>query len=109
MSTFMQLTPGVHPAGIALDPGLGFGKSVEQNLALIQGTGVIAALGYPVVSGLSRKSFVGRLSLGRDSTPAERLEGTLSLSLTHLAAGASIFRVHDVAAHRGRLATPGVR
>jgi dihydropteroate synthase len=60
---------GVARASIAIDPGLGFGKSVEQNLALIDGTPRLAALGYAVVSGLSRKSFVGRMALVRDSRP----------------------------------------
>lgn len=95
---------GVPPGGIIIDPGLGFGKSVEQNLALIDGTPRLAALGYPVLSALSRKSFVGRVSLGRDSTPDERLPGTLALSLRHVRAGASLLRVHDVAAHAAALA-----
>lgn len=95
---------GVPRDAIVVDPGLGFGKSVEQNIALILGTGRIAALGYPVMSGVSRKSFAGRVMLGRDSTPAERLEPTLTLSAMHLAAGAMLFRVHDVAAHARVLA-----
>lgn len=91
---------GVHPDQIVVDPGLGFGKSVEDNLRLIDGAGRMeASLGRPVMSGLSRKSFVGRVSLGRDSTPAERLEGTLALSVLHLLRGARIFRVHDVEPH----------
>lgn len=100
---------GVPADAIVLDPGLGFGKSVEQNLALIRGTPSLAALGYPVLSGLSRKSFVGRVSLGRDSQPGERLAGTLALSVVHLLHGARIFRVHDVAEHAQALnaACPG--
>jgi dihydropteroate synthase len=82
-----------------LDPGLGFGKTVEQNLELIRRTPEIADLGYPILSGLSRKIFVGRLHLQRDSTPEERLPGTLALSRQHLARGASILRVHDVPEH----------
>jgi dihydropteroate synthase len=93
------IAAGVPRDGIALDPGLGFGKTVDQNLELIRRTGEIAALGYPVLSGLSRKSFVGRVSLQRDSTPQERLSGTLSFSVLHRLAGASIFRVHDVREH----------
>lgn len=93
------LDAGVHQDAIILDPGLGFGKSVEQNLELIDGTPELAALGFPILSALSRKSFVGRVSLGRDSTPAERLPGTIQLSLRHRDTGASLFRVHDVAAH----------
>ncbi|GJQ29278.1 MAG: dihydropteroate synthase [Phycisphaerae bacterium] len=93
------LDAGVHRDSIVLDPGLGFGKSVAQNLELIDGTPELASLGYPILSALSRKSFVGRVSLGRDSTPDERLPGTLDLSRRHRAAGARLFRVHDVAAH----------
>ncbi len=95
---------GVAPEAIAIDPGLGFGKSVEQNLELIRRTGALLQLGRPVMSGLSRKSFVGRASLGRDSNPHERLAGTLAMSLAHVRAGARILRVHDVGAHREALA-----
>ncbi|MBX3381187.1 MAG: dihydropteroate synthase [Phycisphaeraceae bacterium] len=94
---------GIEPRRIVLDPGLGFGKSVDQNLDLIRRTTEFFRLGRPVLSGLSRKSFVGRISLGRDSLPAERLEGTLALSVLHLIYGARVFRVHDVAACLGAL------
>jgi dihydropteroate synthase len=97
--TGAALRAGVSPEQIVVDPGLGFGKSVGQNLELIRRTGELASLGRPVVSALSRKSFVGRVSLGRDSDPAERLAGTLALSVAHLAAGARLFRVHDVREH----------
>lgn len=97
------LAAGVDPGCIVLDPGLGFGKDVGQNLALIRGTGELARLGHPVMSALSRKSFVGRVSLGRDSDPSERLAGTLGLSVMHLMMGARIFRVHDVGVHRQAL------
>ncbi len=90
---------GVGPDRIVTDPGLGFGKSVTQNLDLIRATSRLAALGYPVMSALSRKSFVGRVGLGRDSEPAERLAPTLGFSVAHLAAGARLFRVHDVTEH----------
>ncbi|CAG0965718.1 dihydropteroate synthase [Phycisphaerales bacterium] len=98
------LGAGVACESVALDPGLGFGKSVEQNLELIRRTREISDLGYAVVSGVSRKSFVGRVSLGRDSAPAERLAGSLAMSVAHLAAGARVFRVHDVREHREALA-----
>ncbi|HYE62744.1 MAG TPA: dihydropteroate synthase [Phycisphaerales bacterium] len=93
------LAAGIGREQIVLDPGLGFGKSVEHNLELIRGTGALAALGYPVLSGLSRKSFTGRVSLNRDSQPSERLAGTLALSVLHQHHGASVFRVHDVPEH----------
>lgn len=98
------LSIGVSRNSILLDPGLGFGKSVEDNLALIRSTEVLRSLGYPVLSALSRKSFVGRISLGRDSTPDDRLPGTLAMSVLHYQAGARIFRVHDVREHRQALA-----
>jgi dihydropteroate synthase len=97
--TRRALEAGVAREAVVIDPGLGFGKSVEQNLEIIRRTPEIAALGFPVLSGLSRKSFVGRVSLGRDSTPAERLAGTLALSLLHASLGADILRVHDVGGH----------
>ena len=101
---------GVRPEGILLDPGLGFGKTVEQNLDLIARTPELVRLGYPVLSALSRKSFVGRVSLGRDSTPSERLPGTLGMSVVHFQTGSSVFRVHDVGEHRGALdAAAGIR
>ncbi len=96
---------GVDGLRVVLDPGLGFGKSVEDNLLLIDGTDALVSLGYPVLSALSRKSFVGRVSLPHcaSTDPGERLAGTLALSVLHHAAGCAIFRVHDVAAHRQAL------
>lgn len=96
---------GIDPAKIMVDPGLGFGKSVEDNLALIRGTDRIAhALGRPILSGLSRKSFVGRVCLQRDSSPEERGTGTVALSVLHAmiarqAGAGMLWRVHDVPAH----------
>lgn len=92
---------GVDPHAIVLDPGLGFGKSVRQNIELIVRTSALLGLGRPILSGVSRKSFTGAVSAppGVTLTPAERLPGTLALSIEHLRAGARLFRVHDVAAH----------
>lgn len=95
---------GVPTAGIVIDPGLGFGKTAEQNLELVRGTPSLLKLGYPVLSALSRKSFVGRVSLQRDSSPEERLAGTIGMSVVHLIAGARLFRVHDVREHAQALA-----
>lgn len=94
---------GIPADRILLDPGLGFGKSVAQNLELLRATPDLLALGHPVLSALSRKSFVGRLGLNRDSDPAERLPATLALSVLHLHAGARLFRVHDIPEHRQAL------
>lgn len=94
---------GVPMDRIVLDPGLGFGKSVEDTISLIRRTGELVGLGCLVMSGLSRKSFVGRMGLGRDSDPSERVHATVGLSVVHLLSGARIFRVHDVAEHRSAL------
>jgi dihydropteroate synthase len=88
---------GIAPESVVIDPGLGFGKSVEQNLELIGRTGELLRLGRPVVSGASRKSFVGRVSTGTTSQPRDRLAGSLAVTVAHRLAGASIFRVHDIA------------
>jgi len=93
------IAAGVHRESLVLDPGLGFGKTVEQNLELVRGTGELLKLGFPLLSAASRKSFVGRVSLGRDSQPHERLLGSIAFSITHFAFGIRLFRVHDVAAH----------
>jgi len=92
---------GLARDSILLDPGLGFGKGVADNLELVRRTGVFTRLGFGVLSGISRKSFVGRVSApqGEDLVPADRLPGSLALSVLHLAAGARVFRVHDVPEH----------
>lgn len=97
---------GVSRDAVCVDPGVGFGKTVEQNLALVRGTPDLCATGYPVLSALSRKSFVGRVSEpGSERTaPEDRLPGSLALSVVHLAAGARVFRVHDVGPQRAALA-----
>lgn len=94
---------GVAPDAIVLDPGLGFGKSVEQNMELIRRTPELCAIGSPILSGVSRKSFVGRVWFERESEPRERDAATLAFSALHIERGASVLRVHDVAAHAGML------
>lgn len=101
------MSAGVAREKIAIDPGLGFGKTVEQNVELIRRTGELAAFGLPVVSALSRKSFVGRFVLGRDSEPRERLVATVMMSEMHFRAGARVFRVHDVGECVGGLGEVG--
>jgi len=101
------LSRGVSGGSIVLDPGLGFGKSVRQNLSLLAGVGEIASLGYPVLVGASRKSFVGRAGLGRDSTPAERLGPSIAATLAAARGGAQLHRVHDVREHAGALGLAG--
>lgn len=80
---------------IILDPGLGFGKSVEQNLELINRLDVIKKLGFPVLVGPSRKSFIGRTL---DLPPNQRVEGTGATVAVGITRGADIVRVHDVEA-----------
>jgi dihydropteroate synthase len=92
------LRAGVKREAIIIDPGLGFGKTVEQNLELVRRTDELLALGYPLLSAASRKSFVGRAMGLDESKPTDRLPGSIALSIMHLLAGARLFRVHDVAA-----------
>jgi dihydropteroate synthase len=77
-----------------VDPGIGFGKTVTHNLELLRRLGELRQLGRPIVIGSARKSFIGRLT-GRDA--GERLGGTVASNVLALAAGADVFRVHDVA------------
>lgn len=95
---------GVRRDAIVIDPGLGFGKSVEQNLTLIEQTPRLCELGYPILSGVSRKSFTARAAGLDVSRPArERAPASVALSVLHLLRGARVFRVHDVALHVGAL------
>lgn len=89
------LKAGIKRERIILDPGLGFGKTVEQNLRLINELDKFAALGFPVLSGPSRKSFIGRTL---DLSVEDRLEGTCAAIAISVMRGASILRVHDVKA-----------
>ena len=93
------IAAGVRQDAVVLDPGLGFGKSVEQNLELIRRTGEICSIGRAVMSAASRKSFVGRVGLGRESDPSERLGASVAVTVLHAQMGARLFRVHDVFAH----------
>jgi dihydropteroate synthase len=92
---------GVAEDRIQLDPGIGFGKTIEHNLELLRRIDEIVALGRPVVIGTSRKSFIGRIT-GRDVT--ERVYGTVATCVLALERGARVFRVHDVAAAADALA-----
>ncbi len=86
---------GVPEERVWLDPGIGFGKTVEHNLELVRRLDEIVAIGRPVVFGSSRKSFLGKLAGGRDE--GERLAGTIATNVLALERGAAVFRVHDVA------------
>ena len=92
------LEAGVAADRIAVDPGLGFGKSPEGNLILLRHLRALLSLGFPVAVGASRKGFVRRFSgVSEDSPPAERLPGSLAALAAARAGGAAILRVHDVA------------
>ena len=85
---------GVDEERIWLDPGIGFGKTMEHNLELLRRLDELVAIGRPLAIGTSRKSFLGKLT-GRDV--AERLPATIATNVHAYERGASIFRVHDVA------------
>lgn len=86
---------GVAEERILLDPGIGFGKTADHNLELIDRLDEIVALGRPVAVGASRKSFIGRIT-GRED-PFERVPGTVAVNVLAYERGARVFRVHDVA------------
>jgi dihydropteroate synthase len=86
---------GVAEEHVWLDPGIGFGKTVEHNLELLRRLDEIVAVGRPVVIGTSRKSFLGKLAGGRPE--GERLPGTIATNVLALERGARVFRVHEVA------------
>jgi dihydropteroate synthase len=93
---------GIGADRIWIDPGLGFGKRFEDNLALLNGISELRSLGIPIVVGASRKSFIGRI-MGK-SDPGDRLTGSLAAAAWCAWAGARMVRVHDVAETRDALA-----
>jgi dihydropteroate synthase len=91
----VALAAGVRRERIMIDPGIGFGKTVEHNLALLQRLDEFTALGLPIVIGTSRKSFLGAIT-GRPE--GDRVAATIATCVMALERGASVFRVHDVQA-----------
>lgn len=91
---------GISKQNILLDPGFGFGKTLEQNLALFQGLSDLALFGYPVLVGISRKAMIGQLT-GREMP--DRLAGSITAATLAVQNGAAIIRVHDVAQTRDAL------
>jgi dihydropteroate synthase len=89
-------TAGIRREAIMLDPGIGFAKMRGQNLAMLRGLPVLAELGLPILVGVSRKTFIGHLTGG--VPPQQRMPGSLAAGLFAVARGASVLRVHDVAA-----------
>lgn len=93
---------GIGRDRIIVDPGIGFGKTIHHNLAILERLALFHGLGCPILLGVSRKSFIGKLSRGE--APKERGPGSLAAALDGIAQGAGIVRVHDVAAMAQALA-----
>lgn len=93
VSVNLALSKGVDKKNIILDPGIGFGKTVEQNLQIINNLNEFRSMGFPILLGSSRKSFIGYTL---DLPPNERLEGTAASISIGIQNGANIIRVHDV-------------
>jgi len=96
----VALMAGVKRERIVLDPGFGFGKSFEQNYPLLKRLDELHGLRYPLLVGVSRKSFIGRALArnGKDATLEERLLGTIATETALILKGAHIIRTHDVRA-----------
>lgn len=84
---------GVSDEKIILDPGVGFGKTLEQNLLVMRRLGELKTMGYPILLGTSRKSMIGKVL---DLPVEERLEGTIATVCSGIQQGVEIVRVHDV-------------
>jgi dihydropteroate synthase len=93
MQLYEAMDAGIAPEAIILDPGIGFGKTLEHNLQLLHGLPMLAALAQPLLVGVSRKTFIGKI-LNLD--PDDRLEGSLAAGVAAVLGGANILRVHDV-------------
>ncbi|KAF0113649.1 MAG: dihydropteroate synthase [Rhodobacteraceae bacterium] len=92
---------GIARARIALDPGIGFGKTQAHNLTLLRGLSLLHGLGCPILLGTSRKRFIG--AIGRADAPDARAPGSIATALSGVAQGAQIIRIHDVAETRQAL------
>jgi dihydropteroate synthase len=92
---------GIEESAIVLDPGIGFSKRSEHSLGVLRHLDRVAALGFPVMVGASRKRFIGEIT--GVTTPAERSHGSVGAHVAALVRGARLFRVHDVRAHRHAL------
>jgi len=91
----MALQAGVQKEKVIVDPGIGFGKTASHSLEILHRLAEFKALGQPILTGTSRKSFIGKVL---DLPPAERLEGTAATVALSIAGGADLVRVHDVKA-----------
>lgn len=96
------ISAGVEPENIVLDPGIGFGKTAEHNLALLRHLDAVVDIGFPVLVGASRKGFIGGITGVEEA--GERVFGTVATTIMAYERGATLFRVHDVRANREALA-----
>jgi dihydropteroate synthase len=96
------IAASVEPENIILDPGIGFGKTLEHNLALLRYLDSLVELGFPVLFGASRKRFIGRITGVEDAR--DRVSGTVAANVLAYERGATFFRVHDVRPNREALA-----
>lgn len=92
------MAAGIARSRIAIDPGIGFGKTVAHNLALLQRLSLFHALGCPILLGASRKRFIG--TIGQADDPQARMPGSVAVALAGIAQGVQMIRVHDVAETR---------
>jgi dihydropteroate synthase len=92
---------GISRHKLAIDPGIGFGKTLEHNLALLARLSLFHNLGVPVLLGASRKRFIG--TIGAEAEAARRMPGSLAVALAGVAQGMQMIRVHDVAETRQAL------
>ena len=93
---------GIGPENVIVDPGIGFGKNLEHNLTLLRNLDAIVDLGFPVLIGASRKTFIGRITGVQEAR--KRAFGTVATTVLAYERGATFFRVHDVRANREALA-----
>jgi dihydropteroate synthase len=84
---------GIDASRVVVDPGIGFGKTLEHNLLLLRNLPALTALGHPVLVGVSRKAFLGKIL---DLPPQARLEGSLAAAVAAVLGGAHLIRAHDV-------------
>ena len=98
----MLTRAGIRRENIVIDPGIGFGKTVAHNLALIRDIALFHAIGCPILFGASRKGFIGKLSTAPDAS--RRAPGSIAVALAAVAQGVQVLRVHDVAETRAALA-----
>ena len=90
------IAAGVNPKNVILDPGIGFGKTLEHNLTLLRDLGTFTQTGFPILVGASRKGFLGQLTGAEDAR--DRTAATVATTVMAYERGASFFRVHDVRA-----------